>query len=163
MHTHTLQCLQSCPFYYHYEKHTHALKLTILSIFFLDHTFQVVISLSAHPHSLSEGGCSWNMTIHLSISSVTITQSTWTMPDTTRRANAQMTHIHHTHRSSLKSSPSHDQPQQLPRLLQQTDGTNTGFHVTPWPWVKIKIIHSDIKTSSLIRFTILTSLREIGS
>ena len=52
----------------------------------------------------------------------------------TRRANAQIIHIHHTHKTSLQSSPLHNQPSQTSELLhvilQQNNFTGSSLRVT---------------------------------
>ena len=81
--------------------------------------------------------------------------------------NAQMIHILHSYRSSLKSSPSHNWQCPVSWLfhstLQQNDCTSSSFPIALSPWVKVKVIHSGIILQSLAVSSIIPSLKQIDS
>ena len=84
----------------------------------------------------------------------------------TRRANAQMIHIHHTYRTSSQSSPLHKQLSQTSELLhatlQQNNCTISSFLLTLWPWVNIKVIQTGINTR-VDMFSIIPIMTQIAS
>ena len=83
---------------------------------------------------------------------------------TTSSSNAQMNHIRHTYKTLLKSSPLHNQPLWIFRLLQSSSNCTTEwFPITLWSWVKIKTNQTGIKLKSLVMSNIILSFQHIGS
>ena len=74
--------------------------------------------------------------------------------------------IHHSYRTTSKSSSLHNQLSQTSELLhatlQDNDCTSSYFPTTLWAVVNIKVIQTAIKLKSSVVFSIIPKLKQIG-